>query len=135
MTCGWRRGSGWALVLTLAVAVGTGWAKEASTFHSGRIEAIDKTTGSLVVGEVGPWRVKEGKTEITRRTIVVTSSTEWVRLGRSEGAGPSGWAGEAIETSITPWDVKAGDVVTVRVRRDSGRLIAIRVSVATPDRP
>lgn len=134
MTYRWGRCSVWALALTLAGSVGTGWAEEAPTYHSGRVEALDRTAGSLVVGEVGPWRVTEGKTEVTRRTISVTSSTGWVRLSRADGAGPSGWMGGSVEASLAPWDIKAGDVVTVQVRREGRRLVAMKIAVATPDR-
>lgn len=131
----WRGWSAWALALTLAGSVGTGRAEEARTYHSGTVEAFDKTAGSLVVGEVGPWRVREGKTEVTRRTIRVTASTEWVRLSRAEGAGPLGWIGEGVEASMPPWEVKAGDIVTVEVRREGRRFVATKIGVATPDQP
>jgi hypothetical protein len=128
------RWSAWVLALTLAASAGSSWAEGALSHHSGTIEALDRAAGFLVVGEVGPWRVKEGKTEVTPRHITVTSSTAWVRVRRADGPGPSGWPGESIEVWLAPWEVKVGDAVTVRARAQDRRLVAVKVEVVTPDR-
>ena len=75
-----------ALLVVLALPL---WAGE-TTNISGTIVALNKEAGTIVVGEVGPWRVKEGATEITPRTVAVTAGTEFKQVRRAEGAGPTG---------------------------------------------
>ena len=115
-----------AVLLVLALPL---WAAE-TTNISGTILALDKEAGRLVVGEVGPWRVKEGATEITPRTVVVTAGTEFKQVKRAEGPGPAEWVGEFVEVAIAPWDLKKGDFVTVQVRREGPRLTALKVAVS-----
>ncbi len=116
-----------AVLLVLALPL---WAAE-TTNISGTILALDKEAGTLVVGEVGPWRVKEGATEITPRTIAVTAGTEFKQVKRGEGPGPAGWVGEFVEVAIAPWSSKKGDFVTVQVRHEGPRLTALKVVVST----
>jgi len=61
--------------------------------------AVDPEKGTIVLGEVGRWHVKDGQTEITRRTIDVEPA------------------------------VKGGDFVTVRVEQMGKRPIATRIAV------
>lgn len=51
-------------------------------------------------GEVGPWRVTDGATEITERTVVVTSATTFARVKRATGPGPHGWVGDFAEETL-----------------------------------
>ena len=120
-----------ALLVVLALPL---WAGE-TTNISGTIVALNKEAGTIVVGEVGPWRVKEGATEITPRTVAVTAGTEFKQVRRAEGAGPTGWVGEFVEVAIGPWELKKGDFVTVQVRHEEQRLTALKVAVSAVVEP
>ena len=115
-----------AFLVVLALPL---WAGE-TTNISGTILALNKEAGTIVVGEVGPWRVKEGATEITPRTVAVTAGTEFKQVKRAAGAGPTGWVGEFVEVAIAPWELKKGDFVTVQVRPEGARLTAVKVAVS-----
>jgi hypothetical protein len=120
-----------ALVAAVLVAsVLPVWAETAT--HSGTIAAIDRTAGSFVLDEIGPWRVKGGETEITRRPIAVTSTTEFKLAKRTPGAGPTGWVGEFVEAGLTASELKSGDFVTVKVKHEGRRLTALQATVVRP---
>jgi hypothetical protein len=97
--------------------------------HSGTIAKIDKEAGVIVLDEVGPWRVKGGVTEITKRVANVIPSTSFARVTRGPGAGASGWIGDFVEEPLKAWDVKEGDFVTMEARREGKRLVALKVTV------
>lgn len=120
-----------AILLVLALPL---WAGE-TTNISGTILALNKEAGTIVVGEVGPWRVKDGATEITPRTVTVTAGTEFKQVRRAEGAGPTGWVGEFVEVAIAPWELKKGDFVTAQVRREGPGLTAVKVAVSAVVEP
>ena len=120
-----------ALLVVLALPL---WAGE-TTNISGTIVALNKEAGTIVVGEVGPWRVKEGATEITPRTVAVTAGTEFKQVKRAAGAGPTGWVGEFVEVAIGPWELKKGDFVTVQIRHEEQRLTALKVAVSAVVEP
>ncbi len=61
-----------AILLVLALPL---WAAEMTNI-SGTILALNREAGTIVVGEVGPWRVKDGATEITLRTVAVSAVVE-----------------------------------------------------------
>lgn len=129
---GWARMAWRSLVGALVAALtlwGATWAAER---HSGTIVAIDKTAGTIVVGEVGPWRVKGGEIEITNRTLTVTGGTKVVRVERRTDAGPAGWPGGFVEVSLGAWDVKEADFVTVEAERLGKRLVALKITVVRP---
>lgn len=130
-----RRGARWttAVAVALFLTAPPAWAETAKV--SGTIVAVDKEAGTIVVGEVGPWRVKGEATEVTSRTIAVTSETAFKLARRAAGAGPTGWVGEFVEGAIAPWQVKPGDFVTVEFRRDGERLTAVRIVVTVPESP
>lgn len=107
-------------------------AEDPTTRHSGIIMAVNKTAGTMVLGEVGPWRVKDGATEITERTVVVTSATKFTRVKRATGPGPSGWVGDFAEERIGAWEVKKGGFVTIEARREGQRLTALTIVVVMP---
>ncbi|HAM59162.1 MAG TPA: hypothetical protein DCQ64_28620 [Candidatus Rokubacteria bacterium] len=111
--------------LGLALGVATAGASD----HSGTVVSVDATAGTLVIGELGPWQVREGKTLITERTITVAPSTRFVAVTRSREAGPSGWVGELVEVPLDPWAVRQGDFVTVRAGRADRGLLAEKVTV------
>jgi len=115
-----------AVVATIVLTLGTAWASD----HSGTVVAVHPQKGTIVLGEVGPWHVKDGQTEITHRTIDVGPSTQFVMLQRSREPGPSGWPGDFVEAPLGAWAVKGGDFVTVRVERKGKRPIATRIAVA-----
>ncbi len=91
--------------------------------------AVDPEKGTIDLGEVGPWHVKDGQTEITLRTIDVVPSTQFVMLNRTREPGPSGWPGDFVEMPLGAWAVKGGDFVTVRVDQKGKRSIATRIAV------
>ena len=121
-----------AILLALALPA---WGGAETTNISGTILALNKEAGTIVVGEVGPWRVKEGATEITSRTVAVTAGTEFKQVRRAEGQGPTGWVGEFLEVAIAPWGLKKGDFVTVQVRREGPQLTALTVAVTAVVEP
>lgn len=49
---------------------------------SGSIVSIDDEAGTIVLAEVGPWKVRGGKTVLTYRTITVTPETQLAIVGR-----------------------------------------------------
>ena len=115
-----------SIIATLALTLGTAWAWD----HSGTVMAVDPAKGILVIGEIGPWHVKDGKTEITRQTVVVEPSTEFVMTKRTREPGPAGWPGEFVEVPLGAWAVKEGDFVTVHVEQKGKRRIATKITVA-----
>ena len=122
---------GWAWLLGLAlVALGVpGWAGAADEKHSGTVEAVNQSAGTVVLAEIGPWHIKGGETEITRRTIAVTAATEFARVKRMADAGPSGWRGDFAEAPLPARQVKPGDFVTVMTRDEYRRPTAAKVIV------
>ena len=119
------------LALALVLPAAPAWAETAN--HSGTIAAVDRTAGTIVLDEVGPWRVKDGMPEITRRTIALVSTTEFKLAKRTRETGPTGWAGDFVEMGISARDLKEGDFVTVKVLRAGERLTALKVTVVARD--
>lgn len=119
-----------AFLMLLPVSAGA-----ETTTHSGTILALNKEAGTIVLGEIGPWRVKGGVTEVTERTIAVTPATVFKEVKRAPGAGPSGWVGEFVEAGLGAWELKKGDFVTVQVRQEGQRLTAVSVAVMAPGAP
>jgi hypothetical protein len=96
--------------------------------HSGRVIGIDDRVGMILIEEVGPWQVKQGVTQVTRYTIVVTPSTKIVSHIRVNVRGRFG--GDFIEVPLHLSDVARGDFVTVEGRRERGQLVASSIAVA-----
>jgi hypothetical protein len=117
------------LAAALVVLAWSTGAPANTTSISGTVLALDKTAGTITVGEVGPWRVKGGVTEVDPRVIAVTTSTEFRQVRRAAGSGPTGWVGDFVETGLRAWQVNKGDFVTVKVQREGERLIALAVQV------
>jgi hypothetical protein len=80
----------WLLVPLLLALAFVEWAAGTDTVrHSGMLAAVDLGKGTIVVDEVGPWRVKDGITQVTRRTFVVPPTTEVTVARRAEDVGGS----------------------------------------------
>ena len=112
--------------LLLALSAGAVQAAD----YSGTVVTVDREAGTIVVGEIGPWQVKDGKTRVTERTIAVGPSTRFLAAKRSREAGPSGWPGECVEEPLAAWTVTPGDFVTVRTEKAGDRLQAVTVTIA-----
>lgn len=102
---------------------------------SGTVMSLDKDAGTIVLAEIGPWRVRGGVTQITRRTVSVIAATEFTQIRRADDAGPTGWRGDFVEMAIEDWALKKGDFVTVRVQKEDQRLTALTVAVIVPAAP
>jgi hypothetical protein len=100
--------------------------------YSGTVLSVDRSAGVIVVGDMGPWRIKDGATQVDRRTIAVGPSTEFVSVRRAKGPAPSGWVGDFVESVLPGWHVKPGDWVTVIVTTGDRPPTAIRVSIWEP---
>ena len=66
------------LLLALALAAAPAAAADAAraTRHSGTVVSVDPRGGVIVMEEIGPWRVEEGTTVVTRRTIRLMPETK-----------------------------------------------------------
>jgi hypothetical protein len=114
-------------LLVLVFVLGITLPVDAATVkHSGRVVTIG--ADAIVVEEVGPWRVKDGVTQITRRTIALTPSTK-VNLFMRVNV-PGEFAGNFIEVALDLADLSVGDFVTCECVQDKGRLVATTVTVA-----
>jgi hypothetical protein len=119
-------------VLTVVAPAIPGWSDARGGKYSGTVVAVDQTAGTIVVEGIGPWRIKEGVTQVERRTIGIMPSAEFVRLKRASGPAPSGWVGDFVESALPAWQVKPGDWVTVTVKTDDKRPTAVRIDVSDP---
>src|SRR5215470_19691021 len=95
----------------LLASTSAGWCASGTVTYAGSVLEVDAATGSIVVGDMGPLQ-NDGRSEIARRHIVVTPSTEFTRVTRTEGVAPSGWIGDYVTARVAPSDVKPGDFVT-----------------------
>ena len=123
-----RGGTLIALTLAVALAASTAAGAAGTTRHSGTVLSIDPQRGVLVLGEIGPWRVKHGETVVTRRRISLTPETKFDVFVRVNV--PGRFAGDYIEVALDPTDVAPGDFVTAECVREGGRLVARTVTVA-----
>ena len=122
-----------ATVMVIAASAIPGLGSDAGQAkYSGTVVAVDRAAGTIVVEGMGPWRIKDGVTQLQRRTIGVVPSTEFVRLKRATGAAPSGWAGDFVESALPEWQVKPGDWVTVTAKADGARMTAARIDIGDP---
>lgn len=120
---GWMSALATTILLGLTAAVG---AAEQVKF-SGVIVSISDSRGTFVLAEVGPWRVRDGATVITRRTIALAPDTAYAVVGRAETA-PSAFPGDFVETPVGPDRIHLNDWVTVECRREGGRLVAVKIT-------
>ena len=121
-----------AIVMTVAsIGPAKGWAEVER--HSGTIRAVDQAAGTLVLNEMGPWRMAKNVTEVTPLTVALAPGTEVLIATRAEGVAPSGWLGDYIETPSDGTALKLGEFVTLMVTRQGERLTVEKaVVVATP---
>jgi hypothetical protein len=115
------------LALFTVIATAAAQAERPMRF-SGTVAAIDPERRTIVVEEVGPWRVERGATLVTRRTISLTASTKYNLFMRVDA--PGAFAGDFIEVVLDPTDVAPGDFVTAECARRGARLVALTVTVA-----
>jgi hypothetical protein len=116
-----------ALVAAVAFA-GTAGADERMK-HSGTIVAIDEKGGTIRLAEIGPWKVHDGQTVITYRTIAITPETEFAIVGR-EYATINGWPGEFVESALPPDGLYVDDYVTVDCLHKGAKQIALKITVS-----
>jgi hypothetical protein len=120
------------LVVSLAAPAIAGRSEAAERRYSGTVAAVDRPARTIVVEGMGPWRVKDGVTQVESRTIAVTASTALMGIKRASGVAPSGWMGDYVESALPEWQVKPGDWVTVILEPDGGRPTASRIDVVEP---
>jgi hypothetical protein len=94
---------------------------------------VDRAAGTITIEAIGPWRVKDGQTVITRFTVKPDGSTAWTRARRATGAGPSGWDGEFMEVPQDAWGLKPGEYATVELQPAGKGQVATRVTVSELD--
>jgi len=116
-----------ALVLGLAPAGLTADAARTTT-HSGTVVAIDPEGGVLIIEELGPWRVEQGRTVVTRRTVVLTADTKFNTFIRVNV--PGAFAGDFLEVALDADSITPGDFVTAECAPERGRLVGLRVTLA-----
>lgn len=120
------------LLLSLMIGgVGPAAAAPAVVRHTGTVVFIDAERGVLILDEVGPWRVKNGRTVTTRLTIDLTRETRvntFIRVNV-----PDRFAGDFLEVVLDAHDVTMGDVVTIDCRHEAGRLVAETMTLAALD--
>ena len=121
----------WLTVVTALVAAvafaSTAGAQERMK-HSGTVVAIDEKAGTIRLAEIGPWKVRDGRTVVTYRTIMVTPETEFAIVGR-EYATPDGWPGEFLEGALPPDGLYLDDYVTVDCLHEGSKQIALKITV------
>jgi len=123
-----------ALLLSLAMlCLAMPGSAQAAARHVGSVVAVDQATGTIVIEELGPWRVTGGQTVVAHFTAKADASTAWARARRASGAGPSGWLREFVVAPQGAWDVKPGDYVTIEVNRAGKSWMALRVTVSELD--
>ncbi len=124
-----------ALTVTLFVALTLPATAAPEVFkHSGTLVAADENAGTIVLEEVGPWRVKAGVTQITRRIIEVTPSTMFT-IVRRVAVGKSGFPNDFVELFLDPWEFYDRDLVTVECLHEEGRMIALKITVFEIGKP
>jgi hypothetical protein len=127
-----------ALALALASVLGVapaGLTADAprTSAHSGTVVTIDPQGGVLVLEEVGPWRVEQGRTVLLRRTIVLTAETKFASFIRVNV--PRAYGGDFLEVELDADSVTPGDFVTAECVDERGRLVARKVSIAEVAEP
>jgi hypothetical protein len=125
----------WTIISLILLAV-PAWAA-GPTRHSGILAAVNRDAGTLIVEEVGPWRVSHGETVATPRTFAVTSETKFARVARVPELerASTGWLGDYAETPLGQWAARPGEFVTVEATREGSRLTAVKVTVVTLGQP
>ena len=115
---------GFALLASASIA----WGSSYTTDYAGDLLNVNKDTGSIVVGDMGPL-LDDGTSKMTSRSIRVTPSTKFATVKRASGAAPSGWIGDYVEKRLPQWEVKPGDFVAVKVMIQDGGPEAVKITV------
>ena len=113
-----------AIVVGLTASVSAGDVVK----YSGFITSVADDATTFVLGEIGPWQLRNGATVITHRTITLAPETTFAMITR-EDEPPSGFHGDFVEIPVGPADVYEGDYVTVACRREGERLVALKITV------
>src|SRR5215831_11917181 len=124
---GWRFETAIAGLVLLA-STSAGWCAPRTVTYAGSVLEVDAATGKIVVGDMGP-RQSDGRSEVARRSVVVTPSTQFTRVTRAQGVASSGWIGDFITAQLAPSDVKPGDFVAVTASREPNGPQALKVTV------
>lgn len=122
-------------VVALGIWAGPSRSDGQESRYSGIVASVDRAAGVIVVEGMGPWQVKDGVTQVERRTVGVALATEFVSVKRARGPAPSGWVGDFVESGLPSWRLKPGDWVTVIAKPGAGRPAAIRIYVWEPTEP
>lgn len=126
--------AGWLFGVSFLALTAPAWSASTSASHAGLVMAVNKAAGTIVMGDTGP-RLKSGESKVTRYTIRVTPSTEFVHVKRATGTAPSGWLGDYVETKLSAWEVKPGDWVAIALEPDKGRATAAKITVVDTSTP
>ena len=113
-----------AMVILVATALGSTPVYK----HSGSVLAVDRAAGTILLGEVGPWKVVNGETVVTEQRIAVTDRTEFVMVQRS-GDDFADFPGGFVEAPLVAWDIVPGDYVTVECEHRGARMVALKVTI------
>ena len=119
------------LGLALLGSASIGWSESSTVGYAGNVLAVDPTSGSIIVGDMGPL-LADGHSEITRRSIRVTPSTELTKVARAQGITPSGWIGDYVARNVSPSELKPGDFVAVTVTGEKDSPQALKITVVEP---
>jgi hypothetical protein len=111
-------------VLVTLVPLATPAAAVETVKHSGSIVSVADDAKTFVLAEVGPWRLRNGVTVVTHRTITLAPDTQFALVERAVEA-PSGFAGDFVERRLGPEHVYLNDYVTVACRHEGQRLVAL----------
>jgi acetyl-CoA acetyltransferase len=114
--------------LALLTSASAGWCASSTVDYAGNVLVVDATTGNIVVGDMGPLQ-NDGRSEIARRSIVVTPSTEFTKVIRTQGVAPSGWIGDYVTTRVAPSEVKPGDFVAITASLEKDGPQALKITV------
>lgn len=102
-----------AAALVLAGVLGAGPAVAAEVVrHSGTLRSVDAAAGRVVLGEIGPWRVIGGRTQVTELSIRIGADTHVLVVRRAPNAS-SGFVGDFVEEPARVSSLRPGDFLTV----------------------
>jgi hypothetical protein len=66
------------------------------------------------------------------RVRIVIAPEAPIVLSRRSAQPPSGFVGDFVEEPLAPWGLAPGDFVTIECEHEAKRLVARKVTVATP---
>ena len=116
------------LGLAMVGSASIGWSQSSTVGYAGDVLSVDPATGSIIVGDMGPL-LADGHSEITRRSIRVTPSTELTKVARAQGIAPSGWIGDFVARGLAPSELKPGDFVAVTATSEKDGPQALKITV------